>query len=408
MIWGTPAAAWALLALALPVLVHTLVRRRAKPTPFPTLRFIPHTRLASIERRALEDGALLAIRLGVIAAAAAAIASPFVVTKSRRAAWNAVTIRAEVVAGVPSHGDADRSFVAETVSQGIGQALAWLEVQPPGRRQLIVRSMFPVGSVSASEVAAVPADIGLTFERAGTLPGSSRLKAPAVLARDGPNSIFRVQRETMLVGDRTSVRDTETSEAGVVPIEIVAPVSRRESAEEILNSALAHRVPAPSGGRTARIELTDGLAAPREVTVENISTAWMADAVAAIWRDMTPRNGLTPGLRFRSEGSRLIIRADSSISDSVLSRLATSILAAIGPVAGQPREDILPIPEAQLKAWSREPGPAVVPPAGQRPWDGRWFWLLALLLLGAEALVRRRPLRIAVDQPRVAERAHVA
>ena len=408
MIWGTPAAAWALLALAVPVLVHTLVRRRAKPTPFPTLRFIPHTRLASIERRALEDGALLAIRLGVIAAAAAAIASPFVATKSRRAAWNALTIRAEVVAGVPSHGDADRSFVAETVSQGIVQALAWLEVQPPGRRQLIVRSMFPVGSVTASDVAAVPPDIGLAFERAGSLPGSSRLEAPAVLARNGRGSIVRVQRETMLVGDRTSVRDTETSEAGEVPIEIVAPASRRASADDILNAALAHRVPAPSGGRAARIELIDGLAVTREVTVENISTAWMADTVAAIWRDMTPRNGSTPSLRFRSEGSRLIIRADSSISDSVLSRLAASILAAIGPVAGQPREDILPIPEAQLKTWSREPGPAAIPPAGQRPWDGRWFWLLALLLLGAEALVRRRPLRIAVDQPRVAERAHVA
>ena len=105
MIWGTPVAAWALLALAVPILIHTLVSRRAKPTPFPTLRFIPHTRLVSIERRALEDIALLMIRLCVLTAAVAAVAGPFLITRSRRGAWEATTIRAEVVSGVASRGD---------------------------------------------------------------------------------------------------------------------------------------------------------------------------------------------------------------------------------------------------------------------------------------------------------------
>src|SRR5262249_20044959 len=129
MIWGMPAAASALLALAVPILIHTLVRRRSKPTLFPTLRFIPHTRLASIERRALEDILLLTTRLGVLAAAAAAVAAPLVMTKARRASWEAVTVRAEVAVGVPPRRDADRSISADTAAQGMSQALAWLESQ---------------------------------------------------------------------------------------------------------------------------------------------------------------------------------------------------------------------------------------------------------------------------------------
>lgn len=408
MIWGTPAAGWALMALAVPVLIHTLVRRRAKPTPFPTLRFLPHTRLASIERRALEDVVLLTIRLGVLAAAIAAIAAPFVITTSRRAAWDAVTIRAEVAAGVPARGDADRSFVAETVSQGIGQALGWLEVQRPGRRQLIVRSAFPVGSVLGSDVASVPAHVGLTFERANTLPATSRFPAPPVLARNAGGSILRIQRETIFAGDRTSVHDTETSEAANPPIAIVAPVGRRAAADEILRSQFADRVPAPSGGRAARIELVDGLAATRPTTVENIRSAWMADAVAAIWRDMTPRTGLPHGFVFRADGGLLVIRADSAITDAVLARLVRSMLVAISPVAEPQREEILPIPDTQLNAWSREPGPAAIPSPGQRPSDARWFWLVALVVLGVETLARRKSARSEVDEPAVAERARVA
>jgi len=409
MIWGTPAAAWALVALTVPVLIHTLVRRRAAPTPFPTLRFIPHTRLASIERRALEDVVLLAIRLAILAAAVAAIAAPFVITKSRRAMWDGMTIRAEVVVFVPARGDADKSFAAETVSQGIEQALDWLDVQPPGRRLLTVRSAFPVGSVSASDVAAVPAHIGLRFERAGALPATNQFPAPPVLAHDVRGSVVRIERETMLAGDRTSVRDTETSDADNTPVEIVAPAMRRLSASEILKSVLANRVPAPASGRTARIELIDSLAAARQTPVENVSSAWMADAVATIWRDMTPRNGLPLGFVFGADGTRLIIRVDSSIADAVLTRLVRSTLDAISPIAEQPHEEILPIPDAQLKAWSREPGPAAIPSAGRRPTDGRWFWLLALVLLGVEALVRSTPSRrIAVDDPSVAEKARVA
>ncbi len=411
MIWGTPVAAWALLALAVPILIHTLVSRRAKPTPFPTLRFIPHTRLVSIERRALEDIALLMIRLCVLTAAVAAVAGPFLITRSRRGAWEATTIRAEVVSGVASRGDQIRSFGADTLSAGIREALAWLDVQPPGRRELIIRSAFPIGAISAADVAAIPTTIGLRFERIGTLPATSRFRAPAVLVGDAGGTIAYVQREVVLEAGRTSVRDTGTAVAQKLPIEIVAPEQRRESVDDVLKSALAERVPVPVGDRTARIELTDNLAAAATApTIDSIVSPWMADAVARIWRDMTPRSPLLRGLVFNAEGSRLIVRVDSAIADSLLGDLTKSVLAAMATGAERPGREILSIPDAQLNEWSRAPGPAAVARPDQQPWDGRWFWLLSLALLAVETWMRGRRSAHPVDVagPSLPEQSRVA
>ena len=78
MMFQNPAAAWALIALAVPVLIHMLVRRRSKATPFPTAPL--HSRdPAGFDRaaHAPKTAPLLLIRIGVLGAAAAAIAGPF-------------------------------------------------------------------------------------------------------------------------------------------------------------------------------------------------------------------------------------------------------------------------------------------------------------------------------------------
>jgi len=409
MIWGMPTAVWALLALAVPVLVHTLVRRRSRPTPFPTLRFIPHTRLASIERRALEDVVLLAIRLGVLAAAVAAVAAPLLVTRARRAAWDAVTVRAEVAVSVPPRGDANWSIAAETAAEGISQALAWLELQQPGRRELIVRSAFPIGSFSATDVAGIPASVGIRLERAGALPASRRFPAPSVLAREDVGSSVRLRRETLLDRDRTSVQDAGTGETAIPPIEIVAPAARQRSADDVLRSVLVDRVPAAAVSRSARIELVDGMPAATAPVVEGIHEPWMADAAAVVWRDASIRNPERAGrLRFLAEGAHLVVKADSTIADSALADLARSVFEALAPPVEQRREEILGITDGQLNAWSREPGPSETPSAEQRPWDGRWFWLAALVLLSVEALVRKRSARRYRDGASIVEQVRVA
>src|SRR5262245_63525921 len=73
-------------------------RRRAERIPFPTLRFIQPTQLPAMRRRAIEDLALLAIRLAIVILAVAAFAGPLLVTPVRQAGWQARLVRAVVVA----------------------------------------------------------------------------------------------------------------------------------------------------------------------------------------------------------------------------------------------------------------------------------------------------------------------
>ena len=80
MLWLNPVALFALAAIAAPILIHILVQRRAERFPFPTLRFLQPTRLAAIRRHLLEDWRLLAVRAALLAAAAAALAGPLLVT----------------------------------------------------------------------------------------------------------------------------------------------------------------------------------------------------------------------------------------------------------------------------------------------------------------------------------------
>ena len=73
------------------------MQRRAERLPFPSLRFLQQTRLASIRRHVLEDLPLLAVRAAILAAAVAALAGPLVHDADQRQAWNARVVRAIVV-----------------------------------------------------------------------------------------------------------------------------------------------------------------------------------------------------------------------------------------------------------------------------------------------------------------------
>src|SRR5262245_56730563 len=219
MIWLHPLAWWTAAAIAVPILVHLLARRRAERIPFPTLRFIQPTRLPAMRRRAIEDLALLAIRSAIVILAAGAFAGPLLVTSVRQAGWQARLVRADVVAlprsqsfGEPRRGAQDRrtsgggasaasaerrtreggsspiedtsqpvlaarEFETRELPDGIRRAVAWLETAPPARRELVVTAPLTIGSLSSADVAAVPGDVGIRFVRAGSLPAVGRVEA---------------------------------------------------------------------------------------------------------------------------------------------------------------------------------------------------------------------------------------
>jgi aerotolerance regulator-like protein len=97
VIWLNPAALVALAVVAVPIVIHLLVQRRAERMAFPTLRFLQPTRLAAIRRHALDDVLLLVVRAAILAAAVAALAGPVMVTTARRQLWQRRIVRATVV-----------------------------------------------------------------------------------------------------------------------------------------------------------------------------------------------------------------------------------------------------------------------------------------------------------------------
>jgi Aerotolerance regulator N-terminal len=365
MIWLYPAAAIALVALVIPVLVHILARQRATRLPFPSLRFIQPQTLAAVRRRALNDVALLAVRASILAAAVGAITGPFLETASRRRAWDARTIRAEVTE-------------PETPA-GIVRAVSWLSRQPPGRREVVIRGALPVGTVTDADIAAVPQHIGVRFERTTTLPPSRTLEATAV--SDGGRI---VERQVTLRNEDTSVRDLRATGTASAPIEIVAPAAHRAAADRLAAAFARERLPVALPNRIARVEFAQTAAA-----LSPVSAAWMADAAAQLARSLNLRDA-PAALQFGADANRLVVVTPMAPADARAPELLRAVADSLAAAADQPEREIVPIPDAQLRAWSREPGPAIPPtPDMIIQDDRRWLWALALGLLALEWWTRR-------------------
>src|SRR4051812_21523695 len=283
MIWLYPAAAIALVALVLPVLVHILARQRATRLPFPSLRFIQPQTLAAVRRRALNDVALLAVRASILAAAVGAISGPFLPTASRRRAWDARTIRAEVT--------------EPDTPAGIVRAVSWLTPQPPGRREIVIRGALPFGTVTDVDIAAIPHHIGVRFERTTTLPPSRTLAATAV-----SDAGRIVERQVTLRHADTSVRDVRATGTASAPIEIVAPAAHRAAADRLAAAFARERLPVALPNRTARVEFAQTAATPSPVVA-----AWMADAAAQLARSLNRRDAAPAALQFGADGNRFVI-----------------------------------------------------------------------------------------------------
>ena len=377
-----PIALVGLLALAGPIVVHILARRRAQRIPFPTLRFIRPGQLASVRRHVLEDVALLALRMAILACAALAFAAPLVVTQSRLAAWNA-ELRTTVVEGADLH-------------RALHRAVWSLNSAPPGRQEIVVRSAFPIGSITREDVMGVPDGIGLRFERTGTLPAARTVDLPAVLTESG------VRARTMTVDRATNVREGDA----------------RPAASAAPGAVLSERVLAPIDGRRMRL-VTAGAADLESViaSATPVRDAWMADGIAAIARDRDVRAAskvetaaLTDARMTRSPwivaaktgdgrplavagsaaGALTVVTAEpaSSLVAALLARAASN---ALGPRRPEADAEVLSIPDAQLAAWTQAPLPMPAPrPNTIDRDDRRWLWIAALALLALESWVRGR------------------
>jgi hypothetical protein len=423
MIWLNPVALFALAAIAAPILIHLLIQRRAERFPFPTLRFLQPTRLAAIRRHLLEDLPLLAVRALILAAAVAALAGPLFVTSARRQAWDrrvarAIVTDAETVSGLASAQEASlteapearrRVFPATDLADGIRRAILWLDAAPPARREILIASTLAIGSITAADIALIPSDVGVRFERTGTLPPVRAVPAGRVLTPAGARA-----REITFEGVRTSVRETPIDGPLAWPIEVVTAKADQPAADAARAAVLSQRVWAGPSDRRVRLFIGGPLSAVS--TAAEIVVPWMADAVARIARDRDfrdagarvatgladPRFAAAPWqpLAVAADGraiavaaasaGRLVVTSAAAATDLATPLLMRAIANAIAPAVDLQRAEVVPIADAELQRWSRPSAPVTAPRIDTVEQDDRrWLWLAALGLLALETWMRR-------------------
>lgn len=256
MIWQNPWA-WAGLALlALPVLVHLLSRAPAELRQFPSLRFIEATRLPPRRRTRVRDVPLLLVRLGILAAAIAALAQPLVRARHGNSAANivraiVVDTSASMQRTVPggsgavadsarriasaSADDAARSVVIATasVADALPGVAEWLG-QQPGRHELVVVSDFQRGTLDSLALRALPARYGIRLVRvAGSPVDTSFAMSGAAGAR--ALRVTPLEKSTRI----TSQGATTQVPASAQSITMLGSDAERAGANAAMNAALS-------------------------------------------------------------------------------------------------------------------------------------------------------------------------
>ena len=387
--WLYPAALVGLLAIAGPVLVHLLRRERARRIVVPTVRFMRPGEQAAVRLRMPSDGWLLLLRATIVACVALAAARPLLLTDARRAQWSDRVARAVVVdASESARAGSDVAQIATAsagaspsvriddtdLARGIGRAAAWLAQAPPARREIVIVSDFQRGALSDADVDTVPDEVGLRFlpsptARAPLEPSLSILDRNGVVAATAIPSL----ESTAVTYNRVPTPDG---------LEIMA-AGEAESVATLRRVVAAAGATAPSPDQPIVIRFPGADAAA--------SSEGAADwAVAAGARLLAAPEVAGVDLEVTAAGNTLVV--DANVEPDSL-EAALVVKAALDARDHRRRFDEAEparIADARLAGWSRPAAPA--DPGAWRQTDesdGRWFWMLALALLGLEAVVRR-------------------
>ena len=419
--WLNPAALWGLAAALGAVLVHLLFRQRAMRLPFPSLRFVQPSFTSATRLRRPADAILLALRVAIVAAAAAALAQPLVMTPFRTRAWNARLARAIVVdtsdSMRPAAGETDDAARAESahvmtstridavdLGRGIRDALAWLAAAPPARREIVVISDFQRGGLSEADIVDATPAFGLRFVKVGELPAMRDVEGAAMLNGDRI-ATSRVHVE----GDRTAVEIGRTS-AGAAGLDIVAPSGTENDVLALRRIVSAAGTPAPAADEPI-VLLLGGATSPGPV--QPVRRGWMWRVIQVLRADDEvlglgqapddPRSGGAwvtvledprgePLIRAAAASQRLVVDVAARPSEFLAAAaLRAVLLGRAGGVALDEQEVAAIAPEV-LARWTRVPPPLDSTSTGWRQAtpDARLCWALALALLAIEGVVRRQ------------------
>ena len=479
MIWLNPWAWLGLATLAIPVLIHLLGRRSANPRRFPSLRFLEASPLMATRRTRLTDLPLLAVRIGILAAAVAALADPLILlddpdrdpgralTRVIVVDTSASMMQPEVPAGAVASdstaapqraidvarldaarlgNEARTSVILQTRSPATAMhgAAAWLASQH-GRRELIVVSDFQAGTIDSTDLAAVPPDIGIGLARVES-PASAPIEI--ITHRENQEVVARV----VAGPDSNAASGAVTVEWAMRPITVLpgaAPSGARPpggnvtAVSDLLILAGADEGARADAAARAAITIVGDAEIPAEQPIaivhrgfeprssllrdaRPLATPWQGDLLARVATDsmllsaafeaavpdFTADTGtasraapLTVAARTRAGEPVVLAAADrQGDRDRLLfflradaGSLTSAALVAAVTRASAPLPDVRElnpdrIPESVLAEWRRPAGsPASAHGADDfGDSDARWFWAIALLLLGLETWVRGR------------------
>ncbi|HEX6973223.1 MAG TPA: BatA domain-containing protein [Vicinamibacterales bacterium] len=419
--WLNAAALWGLTATFGAVLVHLLFRRRARRVPFPTLRFVSASFTSAMRPRRPTDAALLAVRIATLAAAAAALAQPLLVTPARARTWNARIARAIVVdtsrSMAPSKTAVETAVRAESVTavassrietpdvaRGVVEATLWLASAPPARREIVVVSDMQRESIREADIARVPAGIGLRFIKTGALPPER--DAPGVMRLDEA----RVAATRVRVSGAITSASAEPTTRAAEGLEIIAPARSDEAVRALRRIVSAAGTPAPSAREPIVVMLRG---ARLEAQLRLPPRAWMMRALERVqadgelqqlgesvqrvstppWVTILEDTDGAPLVRAAAAGERLVLDVAADPSDYLAAAVLRAALVARSNTASLEEAEVLPVADDDIARWRREPAPVTATDAAV--WqharsDARWFWGLALVLLAVEGVMRRQ------------------
>jgi hypothetical protein len=326
--------AWLLAAaVALPIAIHLLARDRSRRVPFPTLRFLEVTKLSAVSRHKLQDLPLLAVRVGLVLAAVAALAGPVFVTPAREAAWAERIARAVVLDDrtAPPDDELRAAAVGATFARmhfrdAVGDAVRWLGVQRLAAREIVVFSTFRRGTVSAGDFVDVPDDVSVRLIRSSGVTSVRDREMSRLQLRD--EGLVRVTERLTLGPTTTEVREVGAERLAEPPITVSATPEERLRADAALRAVLRR-----------------GLRLPPAGLLEPIVAEWPGDV------------------------TRLAAQLESRLS---------------APLAGWEPELMS---DAELASLARK-APAPGKPLPEDMGDRRTIWLLVLILLCVEWWVR--------------------